>query len=250
VGENIHPVFLILFMIIPLLTVPVSAGAPPADGRPGYLLPNLVPPYINASHGDCLSADETYPAGSGDFRPLPFFFGMSGFHAFMNISCNRSGERYVSEVWYFTDWNDFREQREDLIRYLARHGMISNVTLSLSEEMARTNNTYVAGLRTRSVDAVRYESPETSGYFLIFSTDFFPGPSYYIAYYGIIGPAGPGQHSKELETLIVTAFPGMMESRTYRSNPDTPMAAEPVPVTAGIAIIASTIAIVLRTFQE
>ncbi|OPX62880.1 MULTISPECIES: hypothetical protein [unclassified Methanoregula] len=242
----------LLFLLIIFLWVvgPAIAGAPPAENRPGYLLPNLVPPYINTPYGDCFSADELSRAGSRSVRQPPFFPGMSPYAAFMNISCNRTGDRYVTESWYFTDWDEFRQQREDLFRYLARHGTVSNVTLDLSEELARTNNTYVAGLKTHSVDAVRYESRETSGYFLIFSTDFFPGSNYYIVYYGVVGPAGLQQHSHNLETLIMTVFPGMMEYQTFESNPASPMEAPPVPIPAGISVVAAAAAIAARAFRK
>lgn len=168
----------------------------------------------------------------------------------MNITCNRTGDRYISEARYFEDWDEFRQEREYLFRYLMRHGTISQVTLDLSDELARTNDTYIAGLKTRHVDATAYESPETSGYFLIFSTDFFPEPGYFIAYYGIAGPAGPKEQPDELETRIMTTFPGMMESRTYTSNPDSPLATHLVPVVAGVSFAAPAIGMVIRALRR
>jgi hypothetical protein len=167
----------------------------------------------------------------------------------MNISCERTGDHYVSEVWYFDNWDEFRLQREHLFSYLTQHGTVSSVTLDLSEELARTNNTYLAGLKTRQVRAIKYENTTTSGYFLIFYTDIFPGPSYYIAYYGVVGSSGIQEHTPQLETLIMTTFPGLMEYQTYEINPESPMTrSTPLPVI--IIILALGIVGLIRELQR
>jgi hypothetical protein len=247
-SQNGFIVFCIASILLLFFITPASAGAPPPDCRPGYLLPYLHAPYINPSNGDCFYATDTYPTNLS-FRSPPFFLNMSENHAFMNITCNKTGDRYVSEVWYFTDWNEFRAQREALFSYLTQHGTLSNVSLDLSEELARVNNTYISGLKTRQIDAIKYENSATSGYFVIFSTSFFPGPNYYITYYGVVESTDLQQHTPQLETLIMTTFPRFMEHQTNVYNPEFPMASQSTPFPAGIILIAIGITAFIRAQQ-
>lgn len=226
----------------------VSAGVPPPDSRPGYLLPNLYPPYINPSNGDCFNVTDLFPTNRS-FRSPPFFLNMSKNYAFMNISCERTGDQYISEVWYFTDWDEFNIQREALFSYLTQHGTISNVSLDLSEEIARTNNSYITGLKTRQIKAIKYDNSITSGYFVIFSTNIFPGPNYYITYYGVVKPTDLQEHTSQLKTLIMTTFLGLMEHQTCDYNPEFPMASQSTPFPAGIILIAIGIVAFIRVLQ-
>jgi len=248
--DNGFKILVVLFVYIAFscLTSTASAGAPPYNNRPGYLLPNLYSPYINQSAGDCFTETDSFKAFNHPFRPPPFFPNMSVNHAFMNISCESSGDRYISEVWYFTDWNEFRTQREALLKYLTQHGTIFNVTLDLSEELARTNNSYVAGLQTRQINAIRYEDSTTSGYFVIFSSVLFPGPNYYITYYGVVAPTDFKNHSTQLDALMMATFPGLIEYQT-QSNPEFPMASQPTPFPAGVILIAFGIVAFIRALQ-
>lgn len=222
-------------------------GTPP-DSRPGYLLPNLYPPYINPSNGDCFNVTDLFPTNRS-FRSPPFFLNMSKNYAFMNISCERTGERYVSEVWYFADWDEFSTQRESLFGYLTRHGTVSNVSLDLSPELARTNNSYISGFSTRQIDAIRYENSLTAGYFVIISTNMFPEPSYYITYYGIVGPANLQEHTPQLKTLIVSAILGLTEYQTCVFNPESPMMEQSLPLPTGLSFIAVMVVMFIRSLR-
>jgi len=241
----------ILFVLIgsSCLIATVSAGAPPLDNRPGYLLPHLFPPYINQSAGDCFTETDSFKAFNHPFRPPPFFLNMSENYAFMNISCEKTSERYVSEVWYFTDWDEFSTQRESLFGYLTRHGTVSNVTLDLSEELARTNNSYISGFSTRQINAIRYENSLTAGYFVIFSTNIFPEPSYYITYYGVVGPANLHEHTSQLKTLIMSTFPGLMEYQTCVFDPESPMTSQSSPLPTGLFFIAVIVVMFIRSLR-
>lgn len=46
-----HLIFLFFVITFSSFISVASAGAPPMDNRPGYLLLNLYPPYINQSIG-------------------------------------------------------------------------------------------------------------------------------------------------------------------------------------------------------
>jgi len=243
-----HLIFLFYFIAFSCLITTASAGAPPPDSRPGYLLPNLYPPYINQSTGDCFNVTDQFPTNRS-FRSPPFFLNMSENYAFMNISCERTGERYVSEVWYFTDWDEFIKQRESLFRYLIQHGTMSNVSLDLSEELARINNTYISGFKTRQINAIRYEDPTKSGYFVIFSTNFFPGPNYFIVYYGVVEPTDLKEHSTQLETLITTVIPNFLEGESYVFNPEFPMASQSTPFPTGLFFIAVIVVVFIKSLR-
>jgi hypothetical protein len=244
-----HFIFLFFIIIFSSFISVASAGAPPLDNRPGYLLPHLFPPYINQSAGDCFTETDSFKAFNHPFRPPPFFLNMSENYAFMNISCEKTGERYVSEVWYFTDWDEFSTQRESLFEYLTRHGTVSNVTLDLSPELARTNNSYISGFSTRQIDAIRYENSLTAGYFVIISINMFPEPSYYITYYGIVGPANLQEHTPQLKTLIMSTFPGLMEYQTCVFNPESPMMEQSLPLPTGLFFIAVMVVMFIRSLR-
>lgn len=241
-------VILFVFIGSSCLIATASAGAPPLDNRPGYLLPHLFPPYINQSADDCFTETDSFKAFNHPFRPPPFFPNMSVNHAFMNITCNKTGDHYVSEVWYFTDWNEFCMQRESLFRYLTQHGDISNVTLDFSKELERPDKSHLARLKTRQINATRYEGSETSGYFVIFSSVLFPGPNYYITYYGVVAPTDFKNHSTQLDALMMATFPGLIEYQT-QSNPEFPMASKSTPVPAGIILIAIGFVAFIRALQ-
>ncbi|MCK9593712.1 MAG: hypothetical protein M0Q91_17060, partial [Methanoregula sp.] len=111
------------------------------------------------------------------------------------------------------------------------HGDVSNVTLDLSEELTRTNNTYIAGLKARQISAIKYKNATTSGYFIVFETGYYPGQNYYIAYYGVVGSSDIQAHTTQLETLMMTRIPAFLEGSVYEINPELPMTrSTPLPV--------------------
>lgn len=227
----------------------VIAEPPLPEGRPGYLLP-FHSPYANQSigkiceNGGCFSVTDIYPT-NWSFRKPPYFLNMSKYHAFLNISSD-NGDKYVSEVWYFNNWEDFREQRERLFTFLAQHGMMSNITLDLSDALNRTNNTYYTGLTNKRISAIQYINATTSGYFIIFDTHFFPGPNYYIAYYGIIGSPDLQNYSSTLDSFM-TIVPYFMEAGgTNTMNPGSPMAVPtriPLPLVTPVGAVGIVAAI-------
>jgi len=245
-------ILLIIFLFVASLVLPmaVSAGAPPNDCRAGYLLPQSYKPDINRSEDYSFNVTYSFESFEQPFREPPYFPNVTKNFAFMNISYDTTGDRYISEVWYFNDWNEFDMQRNVLFDYLNKHGTTSNVTLDLSDELAGTHDDYISGLRTREVDALKYESPETSGYFLIFSTNIFPGPNYYIAYYGTVGPGVLENHSGRLEIIIMTVFPYLMENHNYESNPKSPMPDTATPLPALVPALALGVAMLWNKLKR
>ena len=268
-------ILLIIFLFVASLVLPmaVSAGAPPPQYRAKYLLPNSYEPEIYS-----FNVTDSFKGFNQPFRASPYFPNMTKNFAFMNISYGTTGDRYISEVWYFDDWDKFDMQRDVLFDYLNRQGTISNVTLDLSDELAifnylnqhgtisnetidlldelaGTHDDYISGLENQEIDAIQYESPETSGYFIIFATDFFPGSNYYIAYYGIAGPGVLENHSGRLETIIMTAVPGFLEGfneegRLYMPNPESPMPDRATPLPALVPALAFGIAMLWNRLKK
>ena len=108
------------------ITVSVCATPPPPGVRVLYLLPDLG--NINSSVRDYLYVTDD---------PVPVFPNLSRYHAYQNILYKKTGVHYVSEVWLFTDGNDFTTQWELLITYLASHGTVSNTTLDVTPELSQ-----------------------------------------------------------------------------------------------------------------
>ncbi|AGB01381.1 hypothetical protein [Methanoregula formicica] len=251
---------LILLIIVTLsCTIQIVSAEPPIpEGRPGYLLP-FHSPYANQSfekiceNGNCLSVTDVYPT-NWSFRSPPFFLNMSKYHAFMNISSD-SGDKYISEIWYFNDWDEFSHGREQILQYLNRSGTVSNITLDFNETYASTNNSFIEGFKIRQIDVIQYNSNSTSGYFIIFGSYYFPGPNYYIAYYGVVGSSDIGEQSSRLKRIMIIVPQFMNSSRSNVVNPEVPLASLPdapiplpvlvtlVELVTSIAVIAAMIAI-------
>jgi len=186
------------------ITVSVCATPPPPGVRVRYLLPDLG--NINSSVRDYLYVTDD---------PVPVFPNLSPYYAYQNILYKKTGVHYVSEVWDFTDGNEFTTQKAHLITYLASHGTVSNTTLDMTRELSQFS--------LRQIPVLEYQSTETSGYFVIFSADFYSGQNYYIAYYGLTGSDRLQEHSTLLNMLIMNTVPGTLEYQNYEFNSSAPL---------------------------
>ena len=180
----------------------VSATPPPPEYRAGYMLPQL--DYINSSIRNDFTVTK---------EPVPEFPDLSPYHAYQNILYKKTGEHYVSEVWYFTDVSEFSNQSAHIKTYLASHGELSNTTLDLLPELTQFSvNPGTAEYYRKQMDyypvqnipAVEYRSNITSGYLVILPNH------YYIAYYGRAGPFHPDDNSSIQNVLMMTAVPGYL----------------------------------------
>ena len=183
------------------ITVPACARPPPPEYWADYMLPHLVD--INQSVRDNFIVTDA---------PVPEFPNLSPYYAYQNILYTKTGEHYVSEVWYFTDGNEFSAQAAHIKNYLAFHGEISNTTLDLLPELTQSSvnpgtaeyyhdNLNISELK---ISAIEYRSNVTSGYFVI-----FPEP-YFIAYYGRTGPYLPDDNSSIQKVLIMSTNPALL----------------------------------------
>ncbi|MFA6361912.1 hypothetical protein [Methanoregula sp.] len=212
--------FVVLCAIVTIGCCTQIAGAtpPPPEYRAMYLLPNPAGLYYNQSvNSGFLVTSSQNTAGAS-----PYFPGVSQYRAFQNFTYAKTGDPYLSEVWYFDTWDSFATGREDLTDYLQKRGTISPVTLDISGDLVRTGDPWIAGLHATRINATAYRAADTSGYFIIFSTDFFPDENYYIAYYGTAGKSDLDVATPRLKTLIMSCFPGFVEGKTYTFDPVSP----------------------------
>lgn len=213
----------------------VHATPPPPEGRSFYLLPNPTGPYYNQSIDLGFDVGSTY-YDDGISSPFPH---LTKYRAFRNFSYTKTGRAYISEVWYFNDWTTFKTNKDDLFQYLKKHGALSPIVLNITEELTRTNDPYITGLHAKHINATKYIAKDTSGYFIIFSTDFFPGENYFITYYGVIGQSDLVDDTPQVKTLIMSCFPGFVEKQKYSFDPIIPTnQPAPLPVTLVILAIA------------
>jgi len=245
---------LILGVVLTVVGIPIAdATPPPYVGRAWYLLPQPASLYYNESNGFVFS-DATLQVFREKSTRLPW---LSEYCAFGNYTHKGSGTTYVAEIWYYHDWESFQADRDYPVSYLPEHGAVTPVSLDLSEELANSNNPYISGLRTRQVNATRYISGATSGYFIIFSTGFFPGENYYIAYYGTGRGSALSEDTPCLKALIMSVFPGFVEHTEYMFDPvapKAPNASQPGTQIPGFGyaalVCAGTVGILLKTARK
>ncbi|PKL70696.1 MAG: hypothetical protein CVV30_04925 [Methanomicrobiales archaeon HGW-Methanomicrobiales-1] len=223
----------------------VHATPPPPEGRSFYLLPNPTGPYYNQSIDLGFDVSSTY-YDNGISSPFPH---LTEYRGFRNFSFRKTGKAYISEVWYFNDRSTFKTNKDDLFQYLKKHGTLSPIVLNITEELTRTNDPWIARLRAKQINATKYVANDTSGYFILFSTDYFPGENYYIAYYGVVGRSDLADDIPQIKTLIMSCFPGFVETQKYTFDPTT-STNQPAPLPALLPILAIACIIFIAAIRK
>lgn len=124
---------------------------------------------------------------------MPFFPDLSPYRGYKKLVSLKTGNQYISEVWFFNDGSQFSIKKQELLQYLKGRGNVTHISLAISQEV---------GSNAGHWNVTRYESQETSGYFMIYETTSYPGTNLYILYYGVIGPSGIRQNLFPLNLLI------------------------------------------------
>ncbi|WP_440950509.1 hypothetical protein [Methanosphaerula subterraneus] len=203
----------------------VSATPPPPDNYAWWAATNTG--YLNVSDAGLFVETDGYISRQGHEKRPPFPSNVSGNYYYTNFTSPKTGEQYLTAVWYFRDWDGFIKEKDELHRYLQQHGTVTPITLNLSPELAGSNSSDLVTLsrseQWQAIDATRYESDETSGYLLTFVMDSYPGVNYYIAYYGVVGPTDLREEAHRLNLLAMTNLPVMVLGHLYVFNPATPM---------------------------
>lgn len=181
----------LIFFIVALLGVwlvfdfiQIGPGLPPSEAMPKWYIPG-------AWQGNVQSCTPSFPKNS----------------PYCNAG-NYSEGKFIN-VWYFDDESKFLKGEDTLYLYLEENGNVFhqelNISAELQEKIGRREVENFPNLT--SFNATGYESPETSGYFLVYERPFLKGrEDYFIAYYGIMGTTNLTEETPALKKLIARSY--------------------------------------------
>ncbi|WP_269851429.1 hypothetical protein [Methanosarcina horonobensis] len=158
-------------------SIRIGPGLPPSEGMPEWYIPETW-------KGNIQSCTSSFP----EISP------------YCNAG-NYSGRKYIN-VWYFDDESEFLKGEDTLYRYLEENGNVFqeelNISAELQEEIERREVENFCNITSFNVTG--YESPETSGYFLVYERPFLETrEDYFIVYYGIMGLTNLTEETPELK---------------------------------------------------
>lgn len=185
----------LVFLIVALIGVwfildfiRIGPGLPPSEAMPGWYIPGAWKENVQ----NCT---------------LPF----PKISPYCKIG-NFSGGRFIS-VWYFEDESEFLKAEDVLYLYLEENGNLSQQEINISTELQEiierreAKNSWGPTFGPHSFNTTRYESPETSGYFLVYKRPFLKErEDYFIAYYGIRGMTNLTEETPALRKLIAKSY--------------------------------------------
>ncbi|AKB19009.1 hypothetical protein [Methanosarcina sp. WWM596] len=164
--------------------IQIGPGLPPSKSMPKWYIPG-------AWQGNAHSCTSSFPTISPYCKVGKFSDG-----------------RFIS-VWYFDAESEFLKGEDTLYRYLEENGDVFQQELNISTELQDE-------IERREVEnfpnftffnSTGYESPETSGYFLVYKRPFLKGrEDYFIAYYGILGTINLTEETPALKKLIAESY--------------------------------------------
>ncbi|AAM04009.1 MULTISPECIES: hypothetical protein [Methanosarcina] len=180
-------IFLIVVLIgvwLVLDLIKIGPGLPPSESMPKWYIPG-------AWQGNVESCTSSFPKISPYCKVGVF-----------------SGGKFIS-VWYFDDESKFLNGEEMLYLHLEENGNVFhqelNISTELHEEIERREVENFPNIT--SFNSTRYESPNTSGYFIVYERPFLKGrEDYFIAYYGIMGTTNLSEETPALKKLIAESF--------------------------------------------
>jgi hypothetical protein len=182
--------FIVLFIGVWLVLdfIRIGPGLPPSEAMPKWYVPG-------AWQGNVQSCTSPFPEIS------PY--------------CNArdySGGKFIN-VWYFDDESKFLKEENTLYQYLSVNGNVFQQKLNISTELQEkikkdeANNSWGPTFGSHSFNATGYESPETTGYFLVYKRPFLETrEDYFIVYYGIMGLNNLTEETPELKKLIAESY--------------------------------------------
>ena len=118
---------------------------------------------------------------------FPLFPVLSGYWKAENYWDEYAGNALIAFTGYYDNPAAFSSAKKDLLDYLGRQGNVTPVALGLDQVLLSSENPCIRDLNGTVFAAVRYETPDTAGYFLFHDTPDFSGDLYRIEYYGTTG---------------------------------------------------------------
>ncbi|ACL16958.1 AI-2E family transporter [Methanosphaerula palustris] len=209
------------------LVAVASATPPPPEYRAQLAAPNLE--YLNASDSGLFIKVDEYNSEQGLAKRPPSLPNVSDNYYYTTFTSPGTDEQYLDAVWYFNTWDGLTKGKDELHRYLQQHGTVTPIALNLSPELAGSSSPDIRELalleQWQAINATRYDGDGTSGYFITFATNYYPGENYYITYYGIMGKADRSEETTHrLHLLAMTTIPRFISSFWFDYlDPATPM---------------------------
>ena len=124
-----------------------------------------------------------------------------------------SGGKFIVS-WYFDDESEFSKGQDALYRYLEEKGNVSQQKLNISTELQEVaqrreaeNSSERPSFGPYYFNVIGYESPETSGYFLVYKRPFLKDrEDYFIMFYGIKNTANLIEKTPDLKKLVAESY--------------------------------------------
>lgn len=142
---------------------------------------------------------------------MPFFPNLSPYRGYKKLTYLKTGDQYISEVWFFNDRNLFITKKGELLQYLKERGTVSTIPINFSQERDNT---------TIPWNVTQFESRDTSGYFVIYESSTYPGTNLYILYYGVVGSSGIENNAHPLKLLILNTYSPSYTLHNFESPDD------------------------------
>lgn len=171
-----------------LNSIRIGPGLPPPQAMPGWYI-------TDASKGNEYACSSLFPNISPYCKVGKYSDG-----------------KFIS-VWYFDNESQFLNGEDTLYRYLEENDSLSQQELNISTELQEVierreaNNSGSVTFGPHSFNTTGYESPETSGYFLVYERPFLETrEDYFIVYYGIKGMTNLSEQTPALRELVTESY--------------------------------------------
>jgi len=192
-----------ILLLVDLLAI--GPGYPPPKALQKWYIPQ--PRYEYAENGS-VAANRTIDGNVvllGDIEDgCPSLFPVLSRHCSHAMYVDTmSGDRYLVVNWYFDDKTDLLQAETVLCIHLRASGNVVSAEVILSEEpdVSQSGSTF------GSIAVTRFESEESSGYFVVVEKPLSSEhDDYFFVYYGVDGPAVLPDHAAAIKDLMLQSY--------------------------------------------
>jgi len=183
----------------------IGPGYPPPEALQKWYIPQ--PRYEYAENGSVvvnrtINGGILLPGNIEEGCP-PLFPVSSRYCSHAVYADTGSGDRYLVINWYFDDSADLSQAEMDLCSHLRASGNVSLAELALPGEPDISQGEQ----SSRRVPVTRFESEESSGYFIVVEKPLSPEhDDYFVVYYGVVGTVILSDHVAALEDLMLRSY--------------------------------------------